>query len=165
MNSRILIRAAAAAALGTAAGLSPAAPVQGQDTGPRTMQAYRLPEGVEIQVDGYLTEDVWREAPSYADWVQKEPEEGAPAVNDSRVWLLYDDDALYVGVINFDDDPASIARNMARRDAAYAGRSDYFEVMVDPNGDQLTAYRFRVTAGGVQTDRYLYEDDQEDSAS
>lgn len=131
---------------------------------PRTMEAYRLPEGVAIRVDGRLDEAVWEEAPSYADWVQKEPVEGAPAVNDSRVWLLYDDDALYVGVINYDEDPASIARNMARRDAPYAGRSDYFEVMLDPNGDRLTGYRFRVTAGGVQTDRYLYDDDKEDAA-
>jgi hypothetical protein len=128
------------------------------------MEAYRLPEGVSIQVDGRLDEDVWQAAPSYADWVQKEPVEGSPALNDSRVWLLYDENALYVGVINYDDEPHGIARNMARRDAPYAGRSDYFEVMIDPNLDQLTAYRFRVTAGGVQTDRYLYEDDREDSA-
>jgi hypothetical protein len=137
---------------------------QAQDLTPRSMEAYRLPEGAEIRVDGRLDEDVWSAAPSYADWVQKEPDEGSPALNDSRVWLLYDDEALYVGVINYDEDPSSIARNMARRDAAYAGRSDYFEVMIDPNLDGLTAYRFRVTAGGVQTDRYLYADDQEDAA-
>lgn len=135
-----------------------------QAPGRRTMEAYRLPEGVEIRVDGRLDEEVWQVAPSYSDWVQKEPDEGAPAINDTQVWLLYDDEALYVGVINHDDAPGSIARNMARRDAVYSGRSDYFEVMIDPNGDQLTAYRFRVTAGGVQTDRYLYADDQEDAA-
>ena len=138
--------------------------VAAQALRPRTMEAYRLPAGVEIQVDGRLDEEVWKIAPSYADWVQKEPDEGSPALNDTRVWLLYDAQSLYVGVINYDQDPASIARNMARRDAVYSGRSDYFEVMIDPNGDQLTAYRFRVTAGGVQTDRYLYADDKEDAA-
>lgn len=139
-------------------------PSVAQEPGPRTMEAYRLPPGVEIQVDGRLDEEVWKAAPSYADWVQKEPDEGSPAINDTRVWLLYDEKALYVGVVNYDEDPASIARNMARRDAVYSGRSDYFEVMIDPNGDRLTAYRFRVTAGGVQTDRYLYADDREDAA-
>ena len=128
------------------------------------MQAYRLPPSATIRVDGLLTEDVWAQAPSFADWVQKEPVEGSPAINDSRVWLVYDDEALYVGAINYDEDPAGIATNMARRDAPYAGRSDYFEVMVDPNGDGLTGYRFRVTAGGVQTDRFLYGDDGEDTA-
>lgn len=131
---------------------------------PRTMDAHRLEANTAINVDGRLDEPVWERAPSYADWVQKEPVEGSPAVNDSRVWLLYDESALYVGAINYDEDPQDIARNMARRDASYAGRSDYFEVMIDPNGDQLTGYRFRVTAAGVQTDRYLYEDDREDSA-
>ena len=128
------------------------------------MQAYRIDPGTSIRVDGRLDEAVWETAPSYADWVQKEPVEGSPAINDTRFWLLYDESSLYVGAINYDEDPAGIARNMARRDASYAGRSDYFEVMIDPNLDQLTAYRFRVTAGGVQTDRYLYEDDKEDTA-
>lgn len=131
---------------------------------PRHMEAYRLGSGVSIEVDGRLDEAVWEAAPSYADWVQKEPVEGAPAINDTRVWLLYDESSLYVAAINYDEDPTTIARNMARRDAGYAGRSDYFEVMLDPNGDGLTGYRFRVTAGGVQIDRYLYEDDKEDAA-
>ncbi len=143
---------------------APATPSAAQESGPRTMEAFRLPADVELRIDGRLDEEVWQQAPSYADWVQKEPVEGAPALNDTRVWLLYDEQALYVGVINYDDDPAHIARNMARRDASYAGRSDYFEVMIDPNRDGLTAYRFRVTAGGVQTDRYLYADDKEDAA-
>ena len=154
----------AAALIALAALPAIAAPTFAQTPGRRTMEAYRLPAGVEVRVDGRLDEEVWQVAPSYADWVQKEPDEGTPAINDTRVWLLYDDEALYVGVINYDDAPGSIARNMARRDAVYSGRSDYFEVMIDPNGDQLTAYRFRVTAGGVQTDRYLYADDQEDAA-
>ena len=135
-----------------------------QSSVPRIMEAYRLDPNATVSVDGRLDEDVWELAPSYADWVQKEPVEGASAINDSRVWLLYDESALYVGAINYDEDPSGIARNMARRDASYAGRSDYFELMIDPNLDQLTGYRFRVTAAGVQTDRYLYEDDKEDSA-
>ena len=137
---------------------------EAQTLGPRSMTAYRLTDGVTMQMDGRLDEAVWDVAPSYADWVQTTPVEGAPALNDTRVWLLYDETSLYVGAINYDAEPEAIARNMARRDAAYAGRSDYFEIMVDPNGDRLTGYRFRVTAGGVQTDRYLYEDDKEDAA-
>lgn len=128
------------------------------------MAAFRLPADVSIELDGRLDEAIWEQAPSYSDWVQKTPVEGAPAINDTRVWLLYDESALYVGAVNHDEDPTGIARNMARRDAGYAGRSDYFEIMVDPNRDGLTGYRFRVTAGGVQIDRYLYEDDKEDAA-
>lgn len=128
------------------------------------MQAFRLPHSASIRVDGRLDEEIWDEAPSFADWVQLTPVEGAPAINDTRVWLVYDDQALYVGAINYDEDPDGIATNMARRDAGYAGRSDYFEIMIDPNNDGLTGYRFRVTAGGVQTDRYLFDDGGEDSA-
>ncbi len=150
------------------------APVAGQSSpppetntdlqAPRGMVAHRLAPESRIAVDGRLDEDVWAQAPFYADWIQKEPVERAPAVNDSEVALLFDDEALYVGGVLYDEDPSGIARNMARRDAAYAGRSDYFEVSIDPDLDGLTGYRFRVTAGGVQTDRYLYEDDKEDAA-
>jgi hypothetical protein len=64
------------------------------------MTAHRLDPNTIIEVDGRLDEAVWETAPSYANWVQKEPVEGAPAINDSRVWLLYDENALYVGAIN-----------------------------------------------------------------
>lgn len=128
----------------------------------RRMEAQRL-EG-DIEVDGRMDEAAWSAAPSYGDWVQKEPVEGAPAVNDTEVRLLFDDEALYVGALLYDERPSGIARNMARRDAAYSGKSDYFEVMLDPNLDRRTGYRFRVTAAGVQTDRYLFDDDGEDAA-
>ncbi|NNF27015.1 MAG: hypothetical protein HKN73_07345, partial [Gemmatimonadetes bacterium] len=39
-----------------------------------------------------------------------------------------------------------------------------FEVLLDPNLDQRTGYRFRTTAGNVQTDRYLFDDGGEDAA-
>ena len=83
-----------------------------------------LPPGVHIQVDGRLDEDVWKVAPSYADWVQKEPDEGTPAINDTRVWLLYDDEALYVGVINYDDTVNPVApraEGCVRRDLEVDG--------------------------------------------
>jgi len=130
----------------------------------RTMEAHALAEGDEITVDGRLDEAAWSRAPAYGDWVQKEPVEGAPAINDTEVQLLFDGQALYVGAILHDESPGTIARNMARRDAAYSGKSDYFEVMLDPNLDRRTGYRFRVTAGGVQTDRYLFDDEGEDAA-
>ncbi len=126
-----------------------------------TMQAHRTP--TPIVVDGRLDEDVWQSAPSSSGFVQKEPVEGAPAINDSEVWVLFDDDALYVGARLYDASPATIARNMVRRDSNYNGQFDYFEFMVDPNLDRRTGYRFRISPANVQTDRYLFDDGSEDA--
>ena len=128
----------------------------------QSMSAVRISEAPRI--DGILSEDVWRDAPFTDHFIQKEPVEGAPARNDTRVWIAYDDQALYVGAINFDEDPEGIARDLVRRDSEYRGRADYFEVLLDPNLDRRTGYRFRTTAGNVQTDRYLFDDGGEDAA-
>ncbi len=126
-----------------------------------TLHAYRVSS--DISIDGILDEGEWDEARSVVGFVQKEPTEGAPAINDSRVWILYDDEALYVGARLYDEAPSTIARNMVRRDSNYNGQFDYFEVMVDPNLDRRTGYRFRVSPANVQTDRYLYDDGNEDA--
>ncbi|MBT7692970.1 MAG: carbohydrate binding family 9 domain-containing protein [Gemmatimonadales bacterium] len=127
-----------------------------------TMRAYRL-EG-SISIDGRLDEEIWSRFPAAKDFVQKEPVEGDPALNDSEAWILYDDDAIYMGALVRDATPETIMRNMNRRDAVALGQYDYFEVMFDPNLDGRTGYRFRVTAANVQTDRYLYDDAREDAA-
>jgi Domain of unknown function (DUF5916)/Carbohydrate family 9 binding domain-like len=125
------------------------------------MKAYRVEES--LQIDGRLDEDAWAAHESASGFVAREPIEGEPARNDSEVWILYDDEALYVGAVLHDETPAKIMRNMARRDAIALGQSDYFEVMLDPNRDGRTGYRFRATASNVQTDRYLFDDSKEDA--
>ncbi len=140
------------------------APARAQSPDPLrpTMSAH--PVGEPLRIDGRLEEAVWSSAPSFQGFVQKEPVEAAPAQNDSEVWVLYDDDAVYVGARLYDESPGTIARNMVRRDSNYNGQFDYFEVMFDPNLDRRTGYRFRVSAAGVQTDRYLFDDGGEDAA-
>ena len=77
-----------------------------------TLRAHRIEQ--PIRVDGRLDEAVWREAPSYAGFIQKEPVEAAPAINDSEVWVLYDDEAVYIGGRLYDEAPGTIAANMVR---------------------------------------------------
>ena len=141
----------------------PANGAVGPDGVPRpTMRAFPI-EG-PVVIDGRLDEPVWSQNPPANGFIQKEPVEGAPALNDSDVWVLYDAGAIYVGAILHDATPWAIPTGLARRDASYAGQFDYFEVMLDPNLDRLTGYRFRATSANVQTDRYLFNDGGEDAA-
>ena len=116
--------------------------------------------GGAIDVDGRLDEPAWRAAVPAGDFRQLEPAEGAPATERTELRILYDDDALYVGVRLYDGSPAQIVRRRSRRDTA--GEADGFSLFIDPNHDHLTAVEFRVSAAGVQRDVYVYNDVTED---
>jgi hypothetical protein len=113
-----------------------------------------------IRIDGKLDDAAWQAATPVRGFVQAEPVEGAPVNQPTEVRILFDDEAVYIGARMSDTSPATIARQLVRRDEA--GQYDYFEVSLDPDRDRRTGYRFRVTAAGVQIDDYLFNDISED---
>ncbi len=115
-----------------------------------------------IDVDGRLDEQAWADAPVITHFVQREPIEGAAPEEPTRVRVLFDDDALYVGARMVESDTSRIARQLVRRDDP--GNFDSFEISLDPNRDGRTGYRFRVSASNVKGDDYLYDDDRNDDS-
>ena len=113
-----------------------------------------------IRIDGRLDDAAWQAATPAGAFVQAEPVEGAPVDQPTEVRILFDEEALYIAARMSDASPATIARQLVRRDEA--GQYDYFEVSLDPDRDRRTGYRFRVTAAGVQIDDYLFNDISED---
>ena len=113
-----------------------------------------------IRIDGQPSEAGWDSAPPITHFVQREPVEGAPVEQPTQVRVLYDKAAIYVAAIMREEE--NIADQLVRRDER--GQYDYFEVSFDPNNDERTGYRFRVSASGVQRDVYLYRDVREDEA-
>ncbi len=111
-----------------------------------------------IEIDGRLEEPDWTRAPAYGDFVQLFPTEGAAPTQRTEVRVLYDDQALYVGVTCHDSHPAGIVRTLGRRDRL--PYSDAVMVVVDSTHEGRTAYEFTVTAAGVQEDGIFYDDDQ-----
>ena len=51
-----------------------------------------------ITVDGRLDEEAWGHAPAHSGFRQRDPNEGEAATEPTELRLLYDEDALYVGV-------------------------------------------------------------------
>ena len=113
-----------------------------------------------IRIDGRLDDAAWQSATPVGGFVQAEPVEGAAVDEATEVRILFDDEAVYIGARMFDASPATIARQLVRRDEL--GQYDYFEVSLDPDLDRRTGYRFRVSAAGVQIDDYLFNDISED---
>jgi hypothetical protein len=126
-----------------------------------TLQA--VPVEGRILIDGRLDEPAWEAAPLTGRFIQGEPIEGVPAEFPSEVRVLFDDEAIYIGARLSDPDPSSIARQLTRR-GEEGDAVDWFEVSLDTNRDRRTAYAFRVTAAGVQADRFRYDDVSSDEA-
>lgn len=131
------------------------------DSRERLVQATRA-EG-PIRIDGRLDEADWERAEAAVGFRQIEPHEGEPAMEPTEVRILYDDENVYVGARMYDRDPGSIQRQLTRR--GEGGRAyDYFQVAFDPNRDGRTGYTFRITAAGVQVDRFNFDDTRQDSS-
>ena len=114
-----------------------------------------------INIDGKLDEPAWAAATPSSDYTQSYPNVGAKPTDPTEVRVLYDDDALYVGVRMFDAHPDSIAAQLARRDASGI-YSDWLHVIVDSYHDRRTAFRFSVNPRGVQKDVLEFDDNNED---
>ncbi|MEO8579550.1 MAG: DUF5916 domain-containing protein [Gemmatimonadales bacterium] len=119
------------------------------------MRATRTPGGISI--DGKLNEPAWATAVPSGDFTESYPKVGGKPVDPTEVRILYDDDALYVGVRMFDSRPDSIAAQLARRDASGI-YSDWVHVMVDSYYDRRTSFRFSVNPRGVQKDVLAFDD-------
>ena len=109
--------------------------------------------GVPPEIDGRLDDDAWRDAVKITEFVQMNPLEGAPATEETEVYLAYDSTNLYVGVYAHYTDMALIRANRVERDQTT--RDDKLTLYFDPFMDQQRAYVFSVNGYGVQGDATL----------
>ena len=102
-------------------------------------------------VDGRLDDVVWRDAVRITEFVQTIPVEGAPATEDTDVYIAYDSSNIYFGFYVHYADPGLIRANRMDRDALMF-TDDKMSVYFDPFLDQQRAYVFAVNGYGVQGD-------------
>ncbi len=100
-------------------------------------------------LDGKLDEPVWKRAGATGAFTQKLPVDGAAASEATSVRILYDDDAIYVG-IHCDQMRAPIVPRLTRRDRQV--ESDWVSINLDTRGDGKSALEFLVNASGVLVD-------------
>jgi hypothetical protein len=127
----------------------------------RLLSGVRIDEAPPV-IDGRLDEAVWARAEPATAFVQMRPGPGEPATERTEARVLYDDDALFVGMRMHDAEPDAIAAQLARRDAANIN-SDWAHVLIDSYHDRRTGFRFSVNPRGVQKDVLHYDDYMEDT--
>jgi hypothetical protein len=111
-------------------------------------------------IDGALDERVWQAASPLTGFVQAEPFEGSPASENTEVKVLYDDVAIYVGVVLHDRDPSLIVTTDTRRDANL-GEMDSFQMIFDTFRDQQNGFVFGTNAAGAQFDAQVRDQGEE----
>ena len=102
-------------------------------------------------VDGRLDDLVWRDAVKITEFVQTIPVEGAPATEDTEVYIAYDSSNIYFGFYVHYADPGLIRANRMDRDGIMY-TDDKMSVYFDPFLDQQRAYVFSVNGYGIQGD-------------
>jgi uncharacterized protein DUF5916/cellulose/xylan binding protein with CBM9 domain len=117
-----------------------------------------------ITLDGALDEAVWHAAEPAADFVQAEPHEGQPATDPTDVRIAFDGEALYIGVICHDAQPASLIVNDIRKDFT-TGEQDSFEVILDTFADRRNGFVFATNAKGAKSDSQIANEGREVNGS
>jgi hypothetical protein len=125
----------------------------------KSIRAVRV-SGTVPTIDGVLQEAVWNTAQVARDFVQTEPNPGRSSSQQTEARVLYDRDAIYIGVRLFDSQPDSIVGQLARRDQDVF--SDWFFLAVDSYYDRRTAFAFGINPRGVKVDLALFNDVEDD---
>ena len=114
-------------------------------------------------IDGVLDEPAWQLAKPITGFTQTEPAEGQPASEATEVRLLYDNQALYVGVVCFDSDPSGIITTDSRRDPAMADM-DSFQMILDTYHDRQNGFIFGTNAAGSEYDAQVRNEGETQSS-
>jgi uncharacterized protein DUF5916/cellulose/xylan binding protein with CBM9 domain len=163
--SRVWLAVVCAVSTATAAfaadPVSPTIQVSSAD-GRRSVTAVETRGGITL--DGALDEEAWRIAEPATDFVQAEPHEGQPATEATDVRLVFDRDALYIGVVCRDEAGGAAIVNDIRKDFP-AGDQDSFEVILDTFGDRRNGFVFVTNAVGAKSDAQIANEGRDVNAS
>lgn len=125
-------------------------------------QNYNLPNiKQQIDIDGNIDEDAWKQAISFELDVETRPGENTKAPVRTTVYMFDDGENLYVAFKAYDDNPSQIRAHYHDHD--YIFDDDVVGFKVDTYNDNLRTYQFFVNALGVKHDSIedgaLQEDD------
>lgn len=105
-----------------------------------------------IKIDGKLDEEAWDNAIIANDFYQYEPYNGSFPSERTEVKVLFDNQAIYIGAMLYDNEPDQIYREFGKRDNSDNLKADVFSLLISPYNDGINYLEFIVSASGVQTD-------------
>jgi hypothetical protein len=116
----------------------------------------------KITLDGKLDEAIWQSVPLATDFVMFQPDNGKKVEENKRteVRVLYDNEAIYIGALLYDNEPNKILKEISKRDDF--GTADFFGVFVNGYNDGQQNFQFFVNAADGQADCLATDSNGED---
>lgn len=102
------------------------------------------------KIDGVLNDAIWMSSNVATNFTQVSPNVGKPANQNTEVYLIYDNTAVYVGARMHDVSGDSVMTQLGQRDEL--PNCDWFSVGFDTYNNDQNAFIFAVFATGVQWD-------------
>ena len=134
--------------------------VNGQNTpqSKAVLNAFRIDKPIELT--GKLDNLAWANAEPVEINYEISPGDNTPAVQKTKVRVLFDDKNIYFGFQCFDTNPSQIRANISDRDNLFD--DDYVIVLLDTYGDYQRTYELAVNPFGIKGD-LMRTGDNEDS--
>ena len=114
--------------------------------------------GTPPVIDGRLDDETWNGAEPVSGFIQRDPDNGKPMTEETRIQVVYDSRYLYIAVTCMDSNP--VTTGFGRRDEEPP--TDMVNIGLDPRHDHLTGYLFQTNPSSWQGDMSLFDDDNSD---
>ena len=120
----------------------------------KSIEAYKFVNPPTI--DGVLSESEWNNIKAADNFTLIMPDtkagEKIPKGYESRVYLGYDNNAIYVGAQLNHPDPKNIPSEFSPRDEIFGVKSEAFWISLDTYDDRINHFGFIVTSSGTIAD-------------
>lgn len=102
-------------------------------------------------IDGHLDEPLWQEAAIIDDMHEVRPNEFGEPSEKTRFYVIYGDDAMYVGAEFFDSEPDRVVARVLRQ-GDWSEGDDGLKVILDPFNQGRAGYVFYLNPHGVRAE-------------
>jgi hypothetical protein len=106
------------------------------------------------QIDGVLTDEAWGSSLRLSDFTEVKPNDGAVSDPVTEVWMMRDDEHLYVAFVCMEPTPEDMVLQNIHRDA-FLGDDDRMEMVLGTFNDSENSYWFQISAAGSRGDALL----------
>jgi hypothetical protein len=120
-----------------------------QHSSPDSIHAFFISSNINF--NGELDEPEWQQATGIENFIQRELDFGKPVTEKTRVVVLYDRLALYIGVWCYQQNAKKINAKFLQRDYD-VDADDGFAVIISPFNDKRTGYLFVINPLGARAD-------------
>ena len=117
---------------------------------PKILQSKRTT--ANIKIDGTLDEVAWKDAPIALGYTEFRPTpfRKEDEANRTEVYMLYNDEGIYIGGYCYEKTKDSISTELNGRDGF--GNNDYIGIIFDTYKDKINAFEYFITPLGEQMD-------------